>query len=40
MTKYYDKQRKGMKKGAGGKFYYPKRRAKATSSQAKIKLDS
>ena len=28
MTKYYDKQRKGMKKGAGGKFYYPKRKAK------------
>jgi hypothetical protein len=33
MTKYYDKQRKGMKKGAGGKFYYPKRRAKTKQAR-------
>ncbi len=28
MTKYYDKWRKGMKKGKGGKYYYPAKRGK------------
>jgi len=33
MTKYYDKWRKGMKKGKGGKYYYPKKRKQVNTGR-------
>ena len=35
MTKYYDKWRKGMKKGKGGKYYYPAKRARPAKKAVK-----
>lgn len=34
MTKYYDKWKKGMKKGAGGKYYYPKKKGNGNGYKA------